>query len=298
MSRVPILNILCGIPGSGKSTYAKSLEADGYAVLSSDKLRKELYGDENDQTHNEEVFNTLYNYAKIILENGGSVVIDATNISMKSRRKALSQFSNISCIKVCTVICTPLPQIFINDNNRERRVGADVVNKYLQAFEIPIREEGFDYIQFYYPFEDCLVDIDGLLYTTLNYNQNNHHHTNTLGEHCIRACNLYISENSNYDKDMADALLYHDIGKVVTRSEDENGESHYYEHHNAGAYLCVCSKQFRDGRLSEKSVFLINHHMRPYFWKEQKTHLKYEKLFGTELYSRLINMNYYDREAH
>ena len=41
--------ILCGIPGSGKSTYAQSFEELGWVHLSSDLIRKELYGDESIQ---------------------------------------------------------------------------------------------------------------------------------------------------------------------------------------------------------------------------------------------------------
>lgn len=298
MSRVPILNILCGVPASGKSTYAKTLEAKGYVVLSSDKLRKELFGDENDQTHNEEVFNTLYNRAQILLENGYDVVIDATNINIKSRRKALSHFNRVNCIKVCTVICTPYATLIENDRLRDRQVGEEVINKYIQSFEIPMRFEGFDYIEFYYPFEDDLANLDKLLVSLLNYDQNNHHHENTLGVHCVLSSNRYILESDDYNKDMANALLYHDLGKILTRSEDDNGESHYYEHHKAGAYLCVCSNEFRRGKLSQDSVFLINHHMRPYFWKDDKTHQKYKGVFGDRLYNLLMEFNKYDREAH
>lgn len=34
--------MLVGLPGSGKSTYAKKLEEEGYRIHSSDAIRKEL----------------------------------------------------------------------------------------------------------------------------------------------------------------------------------------------------------------------------------------------------------------
>ena len=50
-SGIPKLEILIGIPGSGKSTYAKEEhESNSNSVyLSSDKIREELYGNESVQ---------------------------------------------------------------------------------------------------------------------------------------------------------------------------------------------------------------------------------------------------------
>ena len=43
--------MLMGISGSGKSTFAQAMAAKcNYKVFSSDALREELFGDENDQT--------------------------------------------------------------------------------------------------------------------------------------------------------------------------------------------------------------------------------------------------------
>ena len=59
------LIVLVGLPASGKSTYANTLaEIPNTIVLSSDKLRKELLGDESCQTNNQLVFDTLYRRAK------------------------------------------------------------------------------------------------------------------------------------------------------------------------------------------------------------------------------------------
>lgn len=296
-NKLPILNILCGVPGSGKSTYAKLLEFEGFKVLSSDAFRQCFYGNENDQSHNSIVFECLYKVAVDLINNGESVVIDATNINIKTRRKALEHFKHCNCIKVCTVICTPPMGIKINDANRERNVGADVIDKYIASFEIPMKEEGFDYIDFYYSKKDVNALENLELYLcdfALYYDQNNEHHSHTLGEHCLIASNLYIADNHNYDKNIADALLYHDIGKPYTMTFDENKVSHYFGHANYGAYICVCSQQFRLGKLSRESVFLINHHMKPYSEFNDKS----KKLFGEEIWKKLEIVHKYDKESH
>ena len=61
---MPQLILLIGIPGSGKSFYAKKYDYDrifkhNTTILSSDQIRKEILGDENDQTHNDEVFDYI-----------------------------------------------------------------------------------------------------------------------------------------------------------------------------------------------------------------------------------------------
>lgn len=53
----PKFYMLVGLSGSGKSSYNFGEEI---IKISSDALRAELYGDENDQTHNSEIFNELH----------------------------------------------------------------------------------------------------------------------------------------------------------------------------------------------------------------------------------------------
>ena len=74
------LNIMIGIPGSGKSSYAtKYLLTNNSVYLSSDDIRIELYGFE-DQTHNTEVFERmkremtlmLYMMLQILVRNVGA----------------------------------------------------------------------------------------------------------------------------------------------------------------------------------------------------------------------------------
>ena len=51
MTKLPELIVLCGLPGAGKSTYARQYvqEHSETKIMSSDSIRKELYGDESIQ---------------------------------------------------------------------------------------------------------------------------------------------------------------------------------------------------------------------------------------------------------
>lgn len=96
----PIFTMLCGLPGSGKSTYAKKLSQETKSIVcSSDAIREELCGDENLQENNEDVFKILHKRIKENLKIGNNVVYDATNINSKRRRAFLSELKRIECVK-------------------------------------------------------------------------------------------------------------------------------------------------------------------------------------------------------
>lgn len=86
----PKFMMLIGLPGSGKSTWAeKYLTNSGNTVIiSSDKIRKELFGDENSQEDNTRVFHEMEIRTLDYLNKGVYVIYDATNV-VRKRRKAL-----------------------------------------------------------------------------------------------------------------------------------------------------------------------------------------------------------------
>lgn len=64
----PIMWVLVGLSGSGKSTIATQIanENPNTVIVSSDAIREELTGDYEDQQHNEEVFKIfMIEYARI-----------------------------------------------------------------------------------------------------------------------------------------------------------------------------------------------------------------------------------------
>lgn len=86
----PKLIIPVGISGSGKSTWIKSIENQGYEVVSPDEIRLELTGDMSDQSKNKEVFATAYQKTADILNSNKNVIFDATNIESFLRKDLLN----------------------------------------------------------------------------------------------------------------------------------------------------------------------------------------------------------------
>ena len=96
----PTFLMLVGLPCSGKSTKAKEYAKEYNAtIFSSDELRKELFGNVNEQSKNNELFIELHKRIKDCLSNGKSAIYDACNIHYKERMSFLQQLKNITCEK-------------------------------------------------------------------------------------------------------------------------------------------------------------------------------------------------------
>ncbi len=152
------LIMMVGVPGSGKSRMAKWISEtnNNIKIFSSDEYRKKLLGNENDQTNNNLIFETLYIDIAQSLVNGESCIFDATNICYKDRKRAFDSIDSIinkvyhvklSYKKEAIVCCTSISNCIYFDKNRERTVGEYVINKFVSRFEYPQYFEGFSSIE-------------------------------------------------------------------------------------------------------------------------------------------------------
>ena len=144
----PTLTLLVGVPGSGKTTWANKNHKENEVVLSSDLIRKELFNDETNQENNKLVFTTLYKRARNLIKQGKSVIIDATNVTIKDTSRALNNFANFDVIKVAIVFKTATDICKFRDKNRTRTVGEEVIDKFTEKFINPTKEEGFNEIKY------------------------------------------------------------------------------------------------------------------------------------------------------
>ena len=138
------LFMMVGLPGSGKSYHANEalINDECTEIVSSDEIRKELLGDENDQTHSNEVFNEVHSRIKKLFATRKSVVYDATNLSRKRRRAFLNTVPE-GIRKVAVVMCTELDVCLKQNAQRERKVPEEVIMRMLKHMTVPTTEEGF-----------------------------------------------------------------------------------------------------------------------------------------------------------
>ncbi len=140
------LTLMVGLPASGKSTYAQKLADKDTVVLSSDLIRKELLGLEENQSDNVLIFKTLYSRARTLFEEGKNVIIDATNVNVYDRKRVLDNFTDLTIFRQAIVIDTNFDECVLRDKQRSRTVGKDVIRKYARKYQKPTKSEGFDKI--------------------------------------------------------------------------------------------------------------------------------------------------------
>ncbi|MGI2329479.1 AAA family ATPase [Planococcus sp. YIM B11945] len=146
---MPRIKMLIGLPGSGKTTYAKQLmktEPD-WIHLSSDNIAYAEFGIGTSIDH-QYVFEELYKQTSTALETGKNVIYDATNLASKKRRSFLNRIQKFEAEAEAVVFFTPYD--LLKNRNQERsareRVPDCIIERYIRAFHFPRKDEKFNCI--------------------------------------------------------------------------------------------------------------------------------------------------------
>jgi predicted kinase len=149
----PVLVVLMGVPGSGKSTVAAKWRPS--QVLSLDDFRKIVSGDENNQAATGEAVRALHTVLDGRLRRRLTTVVDATNVEAAARRPLLGLAAAHEMPAVALVVDTPLHLAQARNATRPgpigsarwgRRVPAEFVDRQydqLRASIPGLRAEGF-----------------------------------------------------------------------------------------------------------------------------------------------------------
>lgn len=146
-----IFYIMCGIPGSGKSTWAKEKVNDGCVIVSKDSIREMIHGCYKYNKNTEPIVKEL---VKSCLDTmyvcfpSNSVIIDETNITKLKRKEWLCLLEGAE--KIICVYCSS------KEGNLDRRMNDcrgiskekwnEVIGNMINSFEEPTLDEGFDEI--------------------------------------------------------------------------------------------------------------------------------------------------------
>lgn len=263
----PTLVILCGIPGSGKTYYAKQLLKDSYYKdrtihLSSDGIRQELYGDEAVQGDPGEVFSLMQKRAVEALNNGLNVIYDSTAMTRKDRSGIIAVCPKFAKIQ-CDIVWSPIEVCIQRDAARERTVGKEVIDRMLKRFQAPYYDEGIDEIKVILP-----NNFDSTKYTckvmdSIKIPHDNPHHTLNIYEHCVEAYKHACKMGHSDDLELA--AMWHDVGKPYVKAfVDSKGNAcetaHYYSHQNLSSWICYGLNNSTPFR-----AWLVGTHMEPFF---------------------------------
>lgn len=311
------LIMLVGLAGSGKTSFAQSVinGHDDFVIHSSDDLRKELYGDENHQANNNEVFTELHRRIKEDLRNGKNVVYDATNLNRKRRMSFLYEIRSIPCKKIASLIMTEFNRCLEQNLSRERTIPESAIYRQYCLWQPVSIYEGFNSIDVHFSDEpDSKYNKYGFWtngdYPFMDFDQENSHHTYTLGEH-LKVAHDYVKNMWPENRKLEAAISLHDIGKAYTKSfTDRHGnitpDAKYYEHHKVSAYeslfYLTYNPVFKDFSLDDRLYIanLIERHMSPYMEWRQSAYAKEKdiKRFGVEFVSDIEKLHQADIYAH
>lgn len=314
---VPLLLMLSGLPGSGKSTCAKSMVISGDngnykpIIHSSDGLREELFGNEATQGDNNILFTELHRRIKADLIAGKDVVYDATNISKKLRKQFLSELKNIDCTPICICVMTSYETCLKNNEKRDRQVPKEVIKRMQMNWQPPHYSEGFEKIKYIFStLDDEFADdftIAAFFEKANTFDQENSHHALTLGEHCTKAA-TYIQEHKPDNYDLLIATMLHDVGKLHTKTRInskgiDDGNCHFYQHHCLGSYNILFYLHYANQFVEEDLTYISNlvyYHMHPYLqWKQSEKALKKDtNLLGEKMMNDIMVLHEADLFAH
>lgn len=295
----PVLYVMVGLAGSGKSSISRELAQKHHSmIVSSEAIRDEICEEGvKDQSKNAEVFQIFYSKIADYLKGGNNVIADATNININARRKLLSSVSKIECYKIAYIVPKPY-ELCLEDNiYKEVPVPHHLINLQMMNFQIPFKEEGFDEITIHqfeneyandYFINDCFE-----LMRKFEIRENNQ--VSNLVKHCENVCGQFLKMREYAWTEYPFAVRLHDIGKLFTEKINEEGIAQYGQHENVGCYYLLGNiENIRTyGCFSTEELlnilFLVNYHMLPSAWQSEKTKKKWLHIFGEYKYQMLCD---------
>ena len=144
----PSVVLLCGPAACGKSTFAQR-HFRATQIISSDWARGRVCDDERDQRFNTQAFALVRYLAELRMGLNRLCVVDSTALTPPHRREFLDLAKRFQVPSVIFLFDVPLEKCIERDRQRERSVGAPVIERHYLAFgqtKTDIQQEGFDQI--------------------------------------------------------------------------------------------------------------------------------------------------------
>ena len=144
------LVLMMGVPGSGKTTYAKKFIGDNDIYVSRDEIRFELVAeDEPYFSKEDEVLKTFISKVdEGITKAKRYVVADATHLNAGSRAKLLKNLHNKPDNVYVLYVAVPLEVALERNAQRSGRalVPETSIRNMFQSLSFPKKEEGIDVV--------------------------------------------------------------------------------------------------------------------------------------------------------
>lgn len=145
----PTLHLFCGLPGSGKTTLAKKIEAETGAIrLCPDEWMGSLGLDMFDDDTRDKLEWRLWRLAKDLLRQGQSVIVENGFWTRAERDERREQIKGLNAKIAMHYMDVPFEELLRRIDIRNNQVAYDIVpltrelmEEYAQTFEPPSEEE-------------------------------------------------------------------------------------------------------------------------------------------------------------
>lgn len=142
------LVLMCGAPGSGKTTIAKKILCNNDIYISRDEIRYSMITDKDEYFSKEdEVFNEYVRQIdEALAKNYHWIIADATQLNFASRNKVLARLKNKPNKIIVIYMKVPLDEVLKRNNQRNGRakVPEEVVKKMYASMQEPTKNEKID----------------------------------------------------------------------------------------------------------------------------------------------------------
>jgi len=135
------LYVMCGISGSGKSTWIEQ-NLNGFEVISLDEIREELNGKRDCQKNRGQMLQLAKSRLKIALANKRNIVWDATNIRKDFRKIICDLGLNYGALITIVAFQVKENSLRVNNRHRKHTVGENIVTDQISKLEWPVFTEG------------------------------------------------------------------------------------------------------------------------------------------------------------
>lgn len=135
------LAITCGLPKSGKTTYARGLQEAGWVRVCPDEIRQALHGQGHHPPAEPLVWANAELTVRALLLSGHAVVVDATNTTRKRRAPWLGISRDLDVPLEAFVLQTSAAECHERNQASEDPVPPEVIDRMNEQWE-PVTEEG------------------------------------------------------------------------------------------------------------------------------------------------------------
>jgi predicted kinase len=135
------LGIMCGMPLSGKSSYGKILQSQGWVRVSLDDIRLALHGQNYKAEAEPLVWESAELMVRALLKSGHKVIVDTTNRTRERRKRWIRVAKEFELTLEIFHVDTDF-ETCKERNKALKRLAPNVLKQIYKEFQKPTSEEG------------------------------------------------------------------------------------------------------------------------------------------------------------